>query len=163
MGQWYWWFCFLFLTGSRLPTQPRAPRLTSAMPCQALLASICPIWVQAIVDGLKRSTCRESHHQSKNSTQNLISVVILIIASTGHHQLLVEVTSCETNQRPGKNLFCPEQHFWKVCTSRCICRGIIMMILIVCDCLHDCIYKNWRVVSTIITKIVMIFKIVAII
>ena len=40
-----------FLTRSRLPTQPKAPRLTSAIPCQALLASICPILDQAFVDG----------------------------------------------------------------------------------------------------------------
>ena len=36
---------------------------------------------------------------------------------------------------PWENLLCPEQHFWKVQRSRCICTGIIMMILMVIVCM----------------------------
>ena len=56
-------------------------------------------------------TSKTSHHQLKNSTQYLISVVIPMIVATSHHELLVELTSSESVQRPGKNLLCPEQHF----------------------------------------------------
>merc|ERR1719175_230641 len=38
--------------------------------------------------------------------KHLISVVFLIIPSTGHHQLLVEETSFETVQCPGKVSSC---------------------------------------------------------
>ena len=72
------------------------------------------------------------HHiiRQRIPPQYLISVVTPIIASIGHHQTLVEGTSSGTIQCPGKNLLCPEQHFWKVQTSRCICTGIILMNLI---------------------------------
>ena len=72
---------------------------------------------------------KTSHHQIKNSSQYLISGVSPIIEATGDNHLLVEVSSSKTIQRPGKLLLCTEQHFWKVHTSRCICTGIIMRIL----------------------------------
>ena len=53
--------------------------------------------------------------------QYLISLVILIILSSSHYKLLFEETSFESTQRPGKNLLWPEQHFWNVQTSGCIC------------------------------------------
>ena len=45
-------------------------------------------------------TSKTSHHQSKNSTQYLISDVSLIIYATGDNHLLVQVSSSETVQRP---------------------------------------------------------------
>ena len=57
-------------------------------------------------------TSRASHHQSKNFIQYLISfVTIIFIVSTGYDRLLVQLSSSETPQRPGKNLLCTEQHF----------------------------------------------------
>ena len=58
-------------------------------------------------------TSKTSHHQSKNSTQYLISevslfIVILIIA-TSDDRLLVQASSSETTARPRKNLLCTEQ------------------------------------------------------
>ena len=46
-------------------------------------------------------TSKTSHHQSKNSTQYLISVVILNIKATGNNHLLVQVSSSKTPQCPG--------------------------------------------------------------
>ena len=47
-------------------------------------------------------TSKTSHHQSKNSTQYLISHVSLIIEATGENHLLVQVSSSKNNHRPGK-------------------------------------------------------------
>ena len=47
-------------------------------------------------------TSKTSHHQSKNSTQYLISHVSLIIEATGENHLLVQVSSSKTSHRPGK-------------------------------------------------------------
>ena len=52
-------FFSFFLTGSRLPTQPTAARLTSAIAWKYLAVSSFPSSVQVFVAGLKRSTCRE--------------------------------------------------------------------------------------------------------
>ena len=55
-------------------------------------------------------TSKTSHHQSKNSTQYLITDVILVIDPTGYGRLLVQVSSSKTTHRPGKKLLCTEQH-----------------------------------------------------
>ena len=47
-------------------------------------------------------TSKTSHHQSKNSTQYLISPVKLIILSTGDDHLLVQVSSSRSEHSPGK-------------------------------------------------------------
>ena len=49
-------------------------------------------------------TSKTSHHQSKTSTQNLISVVTPIILSTGDDHLLVQASSSQANQPPVKTL-----------------------------------------------------------
>ena len=54
-------------------------------------------------------TSKTSHHQSKNSTQYLISVSPIVATSDNH--LLVQVISSEAVHCPGKNLLCTEQHF----------------------------------------------------
>ena len=54
---------------------------------------------------------RTSHHQSKNSTQYLVSHAGLSIISTGYNHLLVQESSSKKIQRPVKNLLCSEQHF----------------------------------------------------
>ena len=74
-------------------------------------------------------TSKTSHHQSKNSTQYLIAGVSLIIGATGDDHLLVQVSSSQTSHRPGKNLLCTEQHFWKVHMSKCICTGIVILMV----------------------------------
>ena len=57
---WYWWWWWRFWMGLRLPiSKQTAWRLTSAIANSVLPIWIFPIWVQAFVDGLKRSTCRE--------------------------------------------------------------------------------------------------------
>ena len=56
-------------------------------------------------------TSKTSHHQLKNFTQYLISVAVSPIPSTSDNHLLVQVSSSETSQRPGKNLLCSGQHF----------------------------------------------------
>ena len=105
----------IFFIGLRLPIpKQRARRLTSAMACAALPILSFPISVQAFVDGLKRSTCKQkqdiSSHQSRSPLQYLISGIIHIIQSTNHNHLLVQVSSSRTNQRPEKNLLCIGQH-----------------------------------------------------
>ena len=81
-------------------------------------------------------TSKTSHHQSKNSTQYLITDVILVIDPTGYGRLLVQVSSSKTTHRPGKKLLCTEQHLWKVHTSRCICKfcsGTLTVVLLQFD------------------------------
>ena len=78
-------------------------------------------------------TSKTSHHQLKNFTQYLISVVATPIVATGDNHLLVQVCSSETKHRPKKNFLCTEQHFLKVHTSMCIYIVIIMVILMLID------------------------------
>ena len=51
------------------------------------------------------------YNQLKNSAPHLISDFIPIIETTSDDHLLVQVSSSETSQHPGKNLLCTEQHF----------------------------------------------------
>ena len=86
----------------RLPTQPTAPRLTSAMAWKLLPISSFPISVQPYLDGLKRSTCKEKQDIASSVTQHLVSAVI--IRSTSQNHLLVQVSGFEASQRSGENL-----------------------------------------------------------
>ena len=52
----------------------------------------------------------KARHQSKNSTQNLISVVSPTILPTSDNHLLVQVSSSKTDHISGENLLCTEEH-----------------------------------------------------